>query len=309
VTLAIFLTGGILAACIAVHDTTAYSATAAQLSQASTKAATNAASPDSYVLRKQRLQADIEQTQQTLVAQLKSYQQREKKYQIAHSQYQTHDSLQALSDAVTAARQAMQARNQVLMTYLKLLRLKLIDSEGIDLQQKNHALNQIETNLFQLEQYQQKLAGVTDRLQLNQLAAEFKPQDTVEAEGGLLPQVKSTAYLALDLLAIGKLQAVYDQALIISQRAKQHEATESASLNQKRREQYLTEIERDLNLAQSELRQLWSELRAIEPDSHSRSYQSFYRGMFADLNSVYSQLSQLVAHIEEVMGVETTTDN
>jgi hypothetical protein len=245
---------------------------------------------DERVLQKDRLAQDIDQTKQELLSKLENYNQIEKKYRIALNQYQSHQTLSSIEEAVNTARAAMLSRNDVLITYLKLLKFKLIESEGVEVTHKKRALNQIEQMLVRLGQFGAKVEPVEDRIKLNQLADEFNQ---------LGPEIEETSYYTLNLLSLGKLQAVYDQAKVLEKKIEQEQASTGSKLDQAADEQALKETQRLIEAINPMLQEVWTDISQVKQDNST--YQSQYRRLFDDLNPIYAKLSQLVSYLEELM--------
>lgn len=252
-------------------------------------------SASEVILQKQRLAKEIEDTKKTLLVQLNQYQQQEKQYRIAIDQYQRLQTLASIEEAVSSARKSMVSRNQVLKTYLNLLRLKLTEAEGIEVTHKNQALALIEAEIEDLKDFDQKLDQDLDREEINVAAQEFAP---------LGAQVKETSHYALSLLAIGRLQAVYDQAFAIQQKIKQKDNTGENLVQRTQRQRSLNEVDRLLEELLGQLRELWDDLEPGSYYNRENFYQVFYKNMFDDLNSIYSKLAQLVSFLEELEGVQ-----
>ncbi len=252
-------------------------------------------SASEVILQKQRLAKEIEDTKKTLLVQLNQYQQQEKQYRIAIDQYQRLQTLASIEEAVSSARKSMVSRNQVLKTYLNLLRLKLTEAEGIEVTHKNQALALIEAEIEDLKDFDQKLDQDLDREEINVAAQEFAP---------LGAQVKETSHYALSLLAIGRLQAVYDQAFVIQQKIKQKDNTGENLVQRTQRQRSLNEVDRLLEELLGQLRELWDDLEPGSYYNRENFYQVFYKNMFDDLNSIYSKLAQLVSFLEELEGVQ-----
>ncbi len=246
------------------------------------------------ILQKQRLEKQIQDTKKQLLSELSDHQQQEKKYRIAVDQYKRLQTLNSIEEAVTATKNAMLSRNQVLETYLELNRLKLVEAEGIEISHKEIVLDQIESNQKSLASFEEKLNQELNREQINQLAEEFGP---------IGQQLQETSFYALNLLSIGRLQAVYDQALAIYQTILEKESEESNLIQQTERRRALNEVDKLFTQTAPLLEAQWVALDQVKTSQHS-NYQRFYRSVFDDLNPIYAQLSQLTAYLEELEGIK-----
>jgi len=241
------------------------------------------------VLQKQRLAQEITNTKNKLIEELEQYSQDEKQYGISLAQFRKLQTLNSIETATKIAKKAILSRNLVLDTYLNLMRLKLVEAEGIEVVHKEKVLNEIENHRQALVDFEEKVVPIEDRDNLNLLATQFLP---------LGNEIRDTAYYALSLLAVGKLQAVYDQAYAIEQKVEQKDVSDLSNLEQAERTRATAEVKKLVTQLPPEFEELWTDLAAVE-NSHS-DYKRFYRSVFDDLDLIYSQLSRLTAYLEEL---------
>ena len=237
------------------------------------------------ILQRQRLAQQIDDLQARLLVELDQYQQDEKQYRIALDQFQRLRTLSSIEGATVATKRAMLSRNRVLLTYSNLMRLKLIEAEGIEITQKQAALDDLEQQIQQLKVFASELNLAENRDRVNNLATQF------EVIGA---RVENNCYRALSLLSVGKLQAVYDQANAIYQRVKNQESDDLNFLQQTQRKRALSEVEKLQTNIPPMFQEVW--MQVAEEDK----FTNFYRGVFDDLNPIYSRLSQFVAYLEEL---------
>ncbi|MEA2056106.1 MAG: hypothetical protein U9O78_00090 [Patescibacteria group bacterium] len=255
---------------------------------ASPSVSPSASQTQKQIMQKERLTEDISQTKDELLSQLESYNRDEKKYRIALSQYQAHQTLSSIEDVVEISRLTMLSRNQVLTTYLKLIRLKLIETEGIEVTHKKEALTRIEQKLILLGQFKARIEPVNDRIEINQLADDF-------VEIGA--DIKEDCYYSLTLLMLGRLQGVYDQTNVLESRIKEGVVAENR-LDKTLNEQAFKETDRLIESTQTMLAEQWSELGK---DDLNSKYEAMYRRVYDDLNLIYTKLSQLVSYLGELL--------
>jgi len=241
------------------------------------------------VLQKQRLAQEITDIKNKLIEELEQYSQDEKQYGISLAQFRKLQTLNSIETATKIAKKAILSRNLVLDTYLNLMRLKLVEAEGIEVVHKEKVLNEIENHRQALVDFEEKVVPIEDRDNLNLLATQFLP---------LGNEIRDTAYYALSLLAVGKLQAVYDQAYAIEQKVEQKDVSDLSNLEQAERTRATAEVKKLVTQLPPEFEELWTDLAAVE-NSHS-DYKRFYRSVFDDLDLIYSQLSRLTAYLEEL---------
>ncbi len=245
-----------------------------------------------YIVQKKRLAAEIDDLRLQLLAALNDYEQDERDYRIVIDQYQNLQTLSSIEEAITATKKAMLSRNQVLDIYQNLLRLKVIEAEGIELSHKRRLISDIETNRSQLDQFEQSIKQAYDRDDVNNLALEFEP---------LGKQVKESSYYALSLLAIGKLHSVYDKMLIVHQKIISAYEVESDPINQPKIERSFDEIDKLIVQLPPMFEQVWAKVDQSHAttDSDSR-YARLYANLNKDLMPIYSNLSKVITYLEEI---------
>ncbi len=243
------------------------------------------------ILRRERLTEEISDQHKQLLGQLTAYQQDERQYRIALDQYQRLQTLKSIEEIVEISRKLILSRNKALHSYLNLLRLQIIESEGIEQKHKTRIIEQVEALQIQLTEHSNLAQEISDRERVNQLAEEFEP---------LAESVSTTSYYALSILAIGRLQSVYDQAVVINQRIR--EKDEQSQIESSARMRSLAEVEKLINELPSLNRTVWT--RVDEAESSYQSYEGLYRNLSRDLNSIYSKLSRLVSYFEELENVK-----
>lgn len=245
------------------------------------------------ILEKARLTQDITEVKSQYLSQLNQYRTIEKQYRIAQAQLESTTTLTAIDDAVTTARQAMMARNQVLLIYLQLMKLRLIEAEGVEVTHKQKVLNRIEVDQQNLLKFEEGLADITDRLDLNQKSADFV------AWGAM---VEETANYGLSLLLIGNLQAVYDQSLVVKKSVLTEAKQNVTSLTQVKLDQADVEAERLMAEIQPQFSELWTDLSQVD-ETNDGVYQHFYRKITDELNTIYAQLSHHNAYLGEMLTI------
>lgn len=256
----------------------------------SVEQATAPAQLTNMVLHKERLVEEIQDQHRQLLGQLTQYQHDERQYRVALDQYQRLQTLSSIEEVVAAARQLILSRNLALQSYLNLLRLKLIETEGIELTHKNQVISQIETLLAVLKEHSAQALNITQREEINQLADSFQE---------IYDQIRSTSYYGLSVLAIGKLQAVYDQTAVINQRIRA--AEERTVISDSSRERSLLEVNKLIEELPQIFSKMWTNVTIAQEKNNG--YESLYRSQSQDLNLVFARLSRLIAFFEELEGI------
>ncbi|MBD3250218.1 MAG: hypothetical protein GF381_01430 [Candidatus Pacebacteria bacterium] len=270
---------------------TAVQMAAAQIAVAQEVPVTDSAEEQSEpILQKQRLEKEISNLKKQYIGQMEEYLQQERSYEVAKDQYLRHQTLSSIEEAVNQTRAVMKARSQVLTTYLQLIKLKLIEAEGIEVTQKTKALNYLDLTLDKLAQHQVTLDQISTRDQVSAAAAEFV---------SLEPEIENTSYYGLSLLAVGKLQSTFDQARALEKKVTAANFEPDTLIEQSEQARAVEETNKIMSQVQTELAQQWELLAQLEPEA--MKYQVYYRSLFEELTPVYARLSQLVSYLDELM--------
>jgi hypothetical protein len=240
------------------------------------------------VVSKPLLQDEIKTVEQTYKGQLETYRTAINRYQIAKQQYTQLQTLTSLEEAVRATREAMIARNDVLLTYLTLLRLNLIQATGINLTLKDPTITQLEATHAWLGQHQEKVTSAVDRAKLLEVADEFSTRQE---------SITNIAYLTQSLLAVGKLQTVYDKTVLLAEEVETEVVQGKTDVKQGERQRALAEIEREISLVQ----QFFAAVNQDMEKENTQFSRSFYTKLQRDLGSAYSQLAQTLSHLSELV--------
>lgn len=240
------------------------------------------------VFSKPWLEDEIKNVEQTYKGQLEAYRTAHNRYQIAKQQYTQLQTLTSLEEAVKTTREAMVARNDVLLTYLTLLRLNLIQATGINLTQKDPAITEIEAAHEWLSQHQVEAKSASDRYQILEVADAFSLQQA---------SITALSYKSLSLLAVGKLQSVYDKTGLLSEQVNAEVVTGKADVKQEERKRAMAEIDREL----SDVQILFSEINQDIEGENTNFSRNYFSTLQRDLGSIYSKLAQTISHISELV--------
>ena len=246
------------------------------------------------ILQRQRLTEEIQDLEKQLLGQLNQYRQHEREYRIARDQYQSLQTLSSIEEVVSSTKKAMRSRNLVLDTYLNILRLKLLETEGVELDHQERALEIIEKHRQALGAYEQLIDQSQDREAINLIADEFL---------SLGEEINNNSFYVLSILSIGRLQSVYDKAVIINQKISSEESeAEEAVLKQSQRNRAINEVNKLITQLPPMFETVWS--NAYISNRPSRQHESFYRNLTRELGPIHSRLSLLVSYFEELEGVK-----
>jgi len=249
-------------------------------------------SQSDQIIYRERLEAEIEDQHAQLLSQLNTYQNDERNFRVAHDQYTRLQTLNSIEGVVNSAKSLIKSRNTALYSYLNLLRLKIVEAEGIEMFHKERVIERILSVQFQIDEHSSKVDSVVSREEINELAEEFS---------SISELITETSYYALSVLSVGKLQAVYDQSVVINQRIIEEEG-DTALIESTTRARSLAEIEKLISDLPPLFQDIWSEINLAE--ERTQGYGYLYRGLSRKLNTIYSKLSRLTAYFEEVENVK-----
>ncbi len=243
------------------------------------------------IWQKARLDEEIVKLKASYQAQLENYLYQEKLYRIAYDQHKQLQTLVSIEDLTQKAKNLGLIRDEVLISYLDLLRLNLIATEGIELSLKNQHLNQLETNLVFLKEHREQLQTLNEREAVAGALTNFSLQNK---------NLASQCQEVLVLLTIGNLQMIYDKAFVLKQDIDLF-LTDKGNMDLPAISRASDETNRSLNAAKLKLDDFWSNtLRR----SQSNGYlANFYDDLPRVLNPIYVNLSQSIAYLNELLSI------
>jgi hypothetical protein len=241
------------------------------------------------IWQRERLDVEIAELQRSYQGQLEEYLYKDKLFRIAYDQYKELQTLAAIEDMVIKGRELGLIRGQVLLSYLNLLRLKLIATEGIEIALKEHYLNRLETTLAYITDHQQVLTAATDRDRLSQALTQFSLDQR---------QVGNLANEVLVLLSVGNLQMIHDKSIVLKRDVDSYlleqGKTEIANV-----ERASNETDRSLSSAKMKLDALWNNV--LRRGSDNFNLTGIYGDLPRTLNPIYVNLSQSISYLGELL--------
>lgn len=245
----------------------------------------------SSTLRKDQATESISQLRELYKSQVEVYRSSAQQYSIAKEQYANLQTLAALEEAVRATREALLNRSRLLVTYFQLLRITITDVPGIELTQKQQVLSRLDSMESRLVQHQDAILNTETRAGIGDRANEF---------AALEKEMESTIYQALAILSVGKVQTVYDQAMIIRQDIETyHQTATASSLIQAERARAHTETKRNFAELQTELGSVLTRL-AEQAEKVNSFNKSSYERTLEDLESNHIRLTQVISYLSEL---------
>ncbi len=221
--------------------------------------------------------------------QLGIYRNDERAFVIAKEQYTKLQTLAALEEAVQATRKVMISRGQVLETYLKLLKLTLQQTTGIEIALKGKQMEELDELLLTLKSFNGKVDTSTERSKIAERVTEFVP---------LTKDIQNASYHSLSLITYGRMQTTYDKTLAIKQEVSDHiEKNEQNALKLGEKRRGLLEIDRNLAQLNTQLLKTRQTIEKKDRDNTESSYDS----VADDMSDIYAGLLKALGFLRETL--------
>lgn len=243
------------------------------------------------IWQRERLDEEIATVKVTYQAQLEDYLYQDKLYRIAYDQHKQLQTLVSIEDLVQKAKNLGMKRDEVLSSYLNLLRLKLIATEGIELSLKTKHIGQLEATIAYLQAHQENLKDLHDRDQVSNSLTTF-----TNDQGG----VGNLANEVLVLLSVGNLQMIYDKSIVLKKDIDLY-LDEKGTLDLPNIDRASTETNRSLDSAKLKLDAFWADI--LEQRGGNWYLAKFYEDLPRTLNPIYVNLSQSISYLNELLSI------
>lgn len=243
------------------------------------------------IWEKARLDEEIATVKATYQTQLETYLYQDKLYRIAYDQRAELQTLVSIEDLTQKAKTLGVYRDDVLISYLDLLRLNLVATEGIELTLKAEYLSKLETTITYLENHQENLKNLNDRDQVSLSLTTFATDQK---------SVQKLAEGTLVLLSVGNLQMIYDKAVVLKDDIDLYLENEG-TLSLPAIERASVETDSSLNSAKLKLDDFWNGL--VEHDRTTWSVGFLYDSLPSTMNPTYVNLSQSLSYLDELLSI------
>ncbi|MCD8484216.1 hypothetical protein LRY60_01205 [Candidatus Woesebacteria bacterium] len=234
--------------------------------------------------------ARLQNVTETYYANVEAYRDAAERYQIAEIDYYQQNTLASLEEAMRRARDLMRTRADLMESYFTYLRLLLQDTRGIELEDKNIADAEMAFWQQQMAEYRTSVAGLETRPQI---------QDHMELFNEQKNALLHSAYMALVLIKIGKIQTALDNAVTVRQTLDTAISNSSLSAADKAiKQRGLEEVDRLIQRSQNNVIDLQIDFRAKATQGayNQQSYQAFQ----SDAEFSYLQLRQTGEYMNEI---------
>lgn len=237
------------------------------------------------VVQRETLEKEINDLKEIYRGQLSDYRDAEKAFTIARDQYHQLQTLASINDATEASRKVFILRDEVLMTYFQLLRTSIIAADGIEVSLKEVVVKRLEMQVIWLIDHKKRVEQMQDRSQFNSLADEIIEKADVFTEISL----QSTS-----ILALGKLQDVYDRLVVVRKDISEVEAKSSTA----DRSRASKETDKMINAVKGTIETTWVNLGEDVRDDNVTSFSS---NLVKTLEPIYSGLNKTVSFLQELL--------
>jgi len=233
---------------------------------------------------------DNEELQNLYRDEIGAYRDSERTFEVSKEQYFKLTTLKALEQAVSGTRNVLLARSKVLITYIEILKNELELQHGVNLVQKDAALELLSTQLTYLKSHQDAVLLANDRDAIASAVANFKENQ---------PNIEDAVYRARTLIAIGKVQTVNDKArALLEDIKKEHAKEEVTSLVASKRDRAYTETTKHIDQTEAAV------IKIIDQD-YSRTTNQFNKSRFnqlsAELSEPYITAQKTLGFLDELL--------
>lgn len=244
------------------------------------------------IWEKDSLDQEIITVKATYQSQLENYLYQDKLYRIAYDQYKQLQTLVSIEDLTQKGKTLGVSRDEVLISYLNLLRLNLIATEGIELSLKEEYLNRLESTITYITNHKNSLSTLNDR------------DPVIESLNTFAFDQKNLAKLAqevLVLLSVGNLQMIYDKSVVLKKDIDTY-LSEKNTVTSPEIERASLETDRSLESAKLKLDAFWTNI--MDRSSGSSWYLAgFYNDLPKTMNPIYVNLSQSISYLNELLTI------
>ena len=212
----------------------------------------------------------------------------QREFYINRAQFEKLNTLQSLEEAIKSAREVMLTRDDVLITYFELMRASLVDTEGIELTEKQKNIDRLVSFIDSLKAHKQTVLKSATREDIAARADEFDE---------LSVQFENVSYRSLALITLGDIQAVYDKSLIIyDDILTYHKDNPTTPILQQERDRAYREVDRAIENSRVNLNAA-REKYVENPDLTRGNYGE---SIGKEINSSYSNTSQILTFLKEL---------
>jgi len=235
----------------------------------------------------------LEQLQSDYFFQLEKYRKAEEVYNLDKAEYYKLDTLASKEKAVSSLKNLIVFRPLIYEIYLSALSTLVQPAQGIDIVQKQQALDIIETTKQQLFQHRQTIPTLSERENVLAESATF--------EQNLIYPINISIYKTLSLLSIGRVQRAYDQLILHTNEFKNIYVEPIPDANKKAFIlRGLKDVDQQNSLAKAAIDKALLSYQQINDPKLSKNSLGIYTGVVKDLQPTYSAMKKSIRFLKEL---------
>lgn len=255
------------------------------------ESAVNSALKTDIIWQRERLDQEIITIKATYQSQLENYLYQDKLYRIAYDQRQELQTLVSIEDLTQKGKNLGISRDETLISYLDLLRLNLVATEGIELSLKAKYLSQLEATIGYIRNHLADLKNLNDKDQVMISLATFSVDQ--KSLGKLANEI-------LVLLSVGNLQMIYDKSFTLKRDIDDYLA-QKGTADLPAIDRASLETNRSLESAKMKLDAFWNDI--LDRGEGNWYLAKFYDSLPQTMNPIYVNLSQSISYLNELLSL------
>lgn len=237
---------------------------------------------------------DLQSLRDQYSLQIDKYKTDDRDYSIARDQYYQLQTLVSLEDAVKSTRQVLLSRLDVLLTYTQMMRLQLIQTDGIDLQLKQTELKKIDILIQDLKKNQALTNGALDKAHIDQAIIQFN---------AMSDELKSYSNETRSLILYGNIQAVFDKTVAARDNIKTTiEQGEMDPLRLSEKKRAFDQIDQTVQATALQLKNILLQMQQLVSLNATSQTNTISNGDINDsLGGAYAGISRALSYLREVV--------
>lgn len=221
---------------------------------------------------------------------VETYRDEERKFLIAREQYYQLNTLSAQDEAMRRGQTLLRARAASLRSYFQYLHVILLRTRGIELDDKNRVITDLEDADRALLAYEEGITSLDSREKVDR---HFKTLNNLKES------FHNTAYSALTLIKLGQVQTALDSSAVLEKDLRAIiEASNFSAAEKAVRTRGLDEVDRLLQRSKNNRQSLRDQF--VRNSTSKNISESTYNQFRADIEFSYTQLRQAHSFLTEV---------
>lgn len=237
----------------------------------------------------------IDQLKSDYFYQLEQYRLTKQQFVLDQAEYLQLLTLATKDKLLQSYKNILVSRGNTLLTYLYPLEHLLHSTQGIDIADKQKAIDQVRESSSQIKLHLQILSSLSEQEELSEQAKEFETQN--------IPLFMEASYRTLSALSIGRIQSIADQVKVsrdhFSQEVVAHETDARKKTSMERGIKEVDEFHKQATAAITQARDKYS---AYDVTDRRQSYnpQNIYNSITDTLSPAYTSLQRSLDYLLEL---------